>query len=487
MALLSFQNFWQQSSQFQLGHLTTESSHPLTQNLSYLAKNDPKKALNLFKEIDAQIWPILRDNQSLIDGLTQALQEVKEAGGKVYFCGCGATGRLSLLLESCYRMKESDDFVMSFIAGGDFALIKSIESFEDNSQYAIGQMDELGFGKNDLLIAITEGGETSFVLAAAQYAQKVSSHSPWFLYCNPDKELAQIKRSQEVLQNKSIHKVNLTTGAMALSGSTRLQASSIQLAFCLLALFPDESLKDWEEAHRQLSYDFLLPLLEKELTFLNQEIPITYQSEDTFGVTVLSDTTERSPTFSIPSFEKNSEGKCAPFYYSVKGEQDSMKAWYRILGRRPRCLSWKDLSVKIDLDELIEFDISQKAIVRRKGKVIAFKCIDDKLLITIDEKLDLETSLGSASFLWQQLALKFLLNADSTVLMGQYGRFENNIMTWVKASNYKLIDRASRYLQLLADQEGIELNYQKAVELIFENRENEPVVLSALNKLRQTN
>ena len=44
------------------------------------------------------------------------------------------------------------------MAGGDIALIKAVEDFEDHPEFAEQQMIDLGFGENDLLIASTEGG-----------------------------------------------------------------------------------------------------------------------------------------------------------------------------------------------------------------------------------------------------------------------------------------------------------------------------------------
>ena len=52
------------------------------------------------------------------------------------------------------------------MAGGDAALIKSVEDFEDHSEFAHQQLIELEFTENDLLIGSTEGGETTWVIGA---------------------------------------------------------------------------------------------------------------------------------------------------------------------------------------------------------------------------------------------------------------------------------------------------------------------------------
>lgn len=45
--------------------------------------------------------------------------------------------------------------------------------------------------------------------------------------------------------------------------------------------------------------------------------------------------------------------------------------------------------------------------------------------------------------------IKMVLNNLSTVIMGRMDRYQSNIMTYVKPTNYKLIDRATRYVMML--------------------------------------
>ena len=45
-----------------------------------------------------------------------------------------------------------------------------------------------------------------------------------------------VERSREVILEPRIEKINLTTGPMAITGSTRMQATSIQLCVMLVVL-----------------------------------------------------------------------------------------------------------------------------------------------------------------------------------------------------------------------------------------------------------
>ena len=62
--------------------------------------------------------------------------------------------------------------------------------------------------------------------------------------------------------------------------------------------------------------------------------------------------------------------------------------------------------------------------------------------------------------------LKILLNNLSTVVMGRLGRYYSNIMTFVKPTNYKLIDRSARYVLMLRPK----TTYEEAVRAIYDIR-----------------
>ncbi len=113
----------------------------------------------------------------------------------MFVCGCGATGRLAITVESVWRAVHPDraDRVIGFMAGGDAALVRSVEGFEDHLELGARHLDELGFTPADLCLGVTEGGETSYVIGAAMRAAEVAARRPWLLYCNPDDSLRPIR------------------------------------------------------------------------------------------------------------------------------------------------------------------------------------------------------------------------------------------------------------------------------------------------------
>jgi len=67
-------------------------------------------------------------------------------------------------------------------------------------------------------------GNFSFVIGTAWKGVEVGA-KVYFVYNNPDDVLCRhVERSREVIQDPRIEKVNLTTGPMAITGSTRMQA-----------------------------------------------------------------------------------------------------------------------------------------------------------------------------------------------------------------------------------------------------------------------
>lgn len=491
--------FLEIAPQFQLGHLVTESFHPKTGGLSQLVKKDIKEALKLLQEVDADALSIMETKEDILWDLACDIQDTLKNGSKIFMVGCGATGRLSLVLETLFRQKMGQtQQVVSFMAGGDFALIKSVESFEDKTDYGERQLMELGFGPDDLLLAPTEGGETPFVLGAAQKASTVSRRKPYVLYCNPDENLMPIHRSREVIESNAIKKVNLTVGPMAISGSTRMQASTaLMLGIGVGLLYQFNNREEFGEFYqnflkrlRLTNYEVLAPFTALEAGLYQDQKFLNYVTDPFLAISILTDTTERSPTFSLRGFENrlDHEAPHALSYLFIPESQSSGHAWSELLWRAPRPVEWPELDGRISKERIFGFDISSLGLKNRSlhvptvefsisyddGRVL-FKCQKEEALFHWGEDP-----------LFNHLMVKMLLNAHSTLIMGLLDRYEGNVMTWVRPSNNKLIDRAARYVLQVLSQKNKSPSYEEVVLKIFEEtqtlKDNEPVVMKVVEK-----
>lgn len=545
------------SGQFKLGALVTEASHPVTARLSEVAARDIAAGLKLLFDVDDDVVRKYREfvQSGRAGDIAETVLHSLRQGGRIFFTGCGATGRLSILLDSVWRdfwqknksLNLAADFAdrtFSVMAGGDFALIKSVEGFEDFTAFGRKQLRDLGVRAGDVVFAITEGGETSFVIGTAWEGVDAEA-KVYFVYNNPDDVLCEhVERSREIIRDPRIEKLNLTTGPMAITGSTRMQATSIQLCVLLTILemvvqepagksgqdtplrvpadrlanlagsVPAQFLAKLKELHANLKSPELLGQLAK-LVALEEEVyragrKINYFA-DGFGIDVLTDTTERSPTFCTPPFRKADDTAAAESWaFLFLPQAETPDAWRHLLKREPRCLEWSDADVrelvgeekfphtletlrKISRPELMQFRIGRDGLDRRRSApgdgavaiaaggfcpvelAVAQQAGARTGIVCFSHNRENEAAAAEVAVCvpipetgllldgLRRVAVKLVLNALSTCTMVRLGRVMGNFMVWVVPSNLKLIDRATRYVVQLAG-----LDYEGANRLLFE-------------------
>jgi N-acetylmuramic acid 6-phosphate etherase len=560
-------DFLKISDQFRLGELTTEASHPVTARLSETARRSVAEGLRELFIVDRDVLKTYGNfaDSDRAQSISTELACVIRNGGRVFFTGCGSTGRLSIQLVSIWRhfwrhqqasaktpiANEMEHRAFSVMAGGDFALIKSVEGFEDFVAFGRKQLDDLGVRKGDVVFAITEGGETSFVIGTA-WAGLEAGARVFFVYNNPDDVLCgNVERSRQVIQEPRIAKLNLTTGPMGITGSTRMQATSIQLSVMLtilemtvrdlLQISEKEGIQDAVPAAFAAGLQSLHATLQStslctDLARLVTMEEATYRSgkrnnyfAGVLGIDVLTDTTERSPTYCTPPFRKHGDSTATESWaFLFVPHATTEAAWEHILGRQPKCVAWcraelqamvepdklskcEEVLRKIGCEELMRFKIGMDGLhdrlPRAGDSAIAIMSEADNAELTArDGKIrhQLETAaaagarvglivIGRGAFVntiqefarsWMpacivvpfavpetgllldgvtRVGVKMLLNALSTTVMVRLGRVMGNYMIWVVPSNLKLIDRATRYVQRLAN-----LEYPEANRLLFE-------------------
>lgn len=570
----TFETFFATVDQFKLGGLVTESPNPITTGLAEQCQSNLPNALQLLQLADVTALQRLATNKAVMPKIAQLASDIHdtlEAGSCVFFVGCGATGRLSLTIEVLVRegliADKYRDQVKGFMAGGDAALIRSIEQFEDRRDHGTRQLIDMGYVEGDLCVAITEGGETTFVIAAVEAAVDLGpARKHWFLYCNPDEVLCPAaERSKKVIENDKIIKMNLTCGPMAITGSTRMQATTVQLLVAGLCVqYHDKPaqvekvLGDFASFQATLDYADFAPATHAEAMLYKNNIPFCYRTEY-FTCTVLTDSTERAPTFSLPAFESfaaEPTQPATPCYLHLPGTRSAHDAWQRLLRREPRGIAWDDLYKRTGNRALMGYDFSDNVVAKRRP------LISDSLAARTNSGADLAVEFALSKgkrksvdenggeeetcFLWWRVPLvasflndgassskvvqyvvagvhvpiqwigaskvtpasrfqppetnfteplllnivaKMILNAHSTAVMGVIGRIRSNLMTFVRPSNKKLIDRAARYVLLLLDEllankkaeERKKISYEDVVREIFVQRDTlgaaEPIVV----------
>jgi len=469
---------------FQLGDLPTETPHPKTVNLSDWAQNDLDRALATLRRVDLEALEKIVKLKGELTSLFHAVADTLDTGKRIFLVGCGATGRLSLSLEYLWRKKyPHSDQVISLMAGGDVALVHSLEGFEDFPEYGARHLMELGFAAGDLVIGSTEGGETPYVIGAVEKAAQISPRKPLFLYCNTTRILMEkVERSRRVLTNNKIDSYCLETGPMALTGSTRMQASTVLMLVIGLALeFRRDvdrafaELDKWIEFLRSAQIVRLKEFVAKESEAYQKGDHTIYATDD-FAITAFTDTTERAPTFNLAPFDnpKHLTDRHSLSYVMLPGAGTGADAWKALLARPPRPLAWPEIHSKATPDYLMTFDFGRGVKPFREqilpgGQHHIFSIASDGkgLKFSFRGLEEIFPAPGTLP-LFDHLTLKLWLNMHSTLVMGRLKRFEGNLMTWVFPSNGKLIDRAARYSQILMRRSGMpELAYDDIVRAQF--------------------
>jgi hypothetical protein len=394
-------DYVQKRTQFQLHTLLTEQRHPKTWNLSERLQKDVVDGLRMLFSVDeditARIKELAADRESL-ETLAEAFEQAVLEKKRIYIYGCGATGRLAKQMESTFwrsfwrkikadrkiwpqlqpRLSPTieDDFCGE-MTGADRALISSLEGFEDLPLIGRLQLADRGVQRGDVVVCVTEGGETSSVigtiLASLDQWKEDGHYDPgetrrrlFFIYNNPDDRLLPFERSRRVIGEPGITRINLTTGPQAIAGSTRMQATTVEtfVIGCALEEALERTLARFLSSKEMARAGFKedrsiarrLEAFPAVLEEVKSHIPaiaaLTTLESETYGggrfstyiagqalITVFIDNTERSPTFRLFPLDtvKEPQRKCwNQVWTPAAGLED---AWRSFLGRPFRGLS----------------------------------------------------------------------------------------------------------------------------------------------------
>ena len=532
-------DFIDNETQFQLGFLPTEQSNPITATLEEDFVRSTLAGVQCLQRGDRQMPIVMRHVfaspgfRALVDAMVETLTTPpltthNSQLPRIIFSGCGATGRLSILLESMWRdffhrraaeltaeeLKLADRSA-SIMTGGDFALIRSVEFFEDYAEGGRRQAEALKVGEGDTFVAITEGGETSSVLGTLKYAAEHGARC-FLVFNNPACLLRKhLDRCREAIDNPRVTVIDLYCGSMSVAGSTRMQATSSEQLLCSCALeaalchvlprFAKETASDYTLAFEDLLKGLespegragLVKAIEFEKGVYEKGGRITYLA-DKCMLDLFTDNTERAPTFMIPPLRSSREKNLAQSWAFVKNPlHPTEKCWHEMMRRAPRCLeftaddarslgmpqSFVDNPPLIKYSDLITYTIGNEpaperiegyaraaaVVLRVPGETPEFAAAADRLASAWPERSDFAFAFPIADSpleIWKHLAVKLAFNCLSTGTMAAMGRIAGNWMSWVSMSNKKLIDRCIRLLAELG-----RIGYEEAAQRIFAAQE----------------
>ena len=174
--------------------------------------------VRLMNQLDATIPLVVAQALPQIAKTVDAIAATLASGGRLFYQGAGTSGRLAVLdaVELRPTFSTPPGLVIGLIAGGEGALVKSVEGAEDSRALGEADLRAHDFGRQDLLIGVAASGRTPYVLAGLDYANHLGAVTGCVV-CNPASPIAAAAQLP----------IEVVTGPEVLTGSTRLRAGTV--------------------------------------------------------------------------------------------------------------------------------------------------------------------------------------------------------------------------------------------------------------------
>jgi N-acetylmuramic acid 6-phosphate etherase len=148
-----------------------------------------------------------------------AMQARLQDRGRLIYAGAGTSGRLAVQdgAELAPTFGWPDDRLLLLIAGGEEALLRSVEGAEDDAEGGTRLIAQHAVTAQDVLIAVAASGTTRFTLACLREAKRCGALT-----------LGIANNGASPILDEADHPIFLDTGSEPIAGSTRLKAGTAQ-------------------------------------------------------------------------------------------------------------------------------------------------------------------------------------------------------------------------------------------------------------------
>jgi N-acetylmuramic acid 6-phosphate etherase len=154
-----------------------------------------------------------------ITAATDAAKEALGDRGRLIYVGAGTSGRVAVQdgAELPPTFAWPPERLRFIIAGGESALIASVEGAEDDVADAVKQIDDVRLSPHDVVIAVAASGTTPFTVAALQQAGTYGIVT-----------IGVANNPGTALLSSAKYPVLVDTGRELIAGSTRMKAGTAQ-------------------------------------------------------------------------------------------------------------------------------------------------------------------------------------------------------------------------------------------------------------------
>jgi len=189
-----------------------KSKNKSTVNLNDL---DSKDILFEINKNDENIHRIVFNVIPEINDLVNCIIKKIKSGGRLFYIGCGTSGRLGMLdaVECPPTFSTDPNLVQALIAGGKEAFFRAIEGAEDSFEDGRNQIKIKNINLNDVVVGISASGSAEFVKGALSQALELGSTTA-IITCSK-------------VSMKTDYKIEAETGSEIILGSTRMKAGTV--------------------------------------------------------------------------------------------------------------------------------------------------------------------------------------------------------------------------------------------------------------------
>ena len=200
----------------ELQKIATEQRNPNTTHIDTLPTLEMVRLINQEdQKVALAVAQVAPEIARAIDVITHQLSQ----GGRLFYAGCGTSGRLGILdaVECPPTYSTDPELVQAIIAGGYPAIFRAVEGAEDDFDLGRRDLQERGFASQDVLVGLAASGRTPYVLGAMSYARELGA-AVIAVTCCPGSEVDQMADIG----------IAPTPGPEVITGSTRMKSGTAQ-------------------------------------------------------------------------------------------------------------------------------------------------------------------------------------------------------------------------------------------------------------------
>jgi N-acetylmuramic acid 6-phosphate etherase len=199
-----------------LAALKTEAVNPASRDIDRLSA---RRIVEVMNEEDATVAGAVRETLPQIAQAIEGIAKRLRHGGRLIYVGAGTSGRLGVLdaSECPPTFSTPPEMVVGLIAGGERALIRSVEEVEDRPEAGRHDLERVGVSEKDAVVGIAASGRTPYVLGAVRFARERGALTIG-VACNVGTPLEREVDSM----------IAPVVGPEIIAGSTRLKAGTAQ-------------------------------------------------------------------------------------------------------------------------------------------------------------------------------------------------------------------------------------------------------------------